>query len=60
MWRSYYESIIHHFIGIPDVLIGCYTFANPMILAISTGILIGIFFIETGFTMLFGGIAVND
>ncbi|MBQ7499501.1 MAG: DUF308 domain-containing protein [Clostridia bacterium] len=46
--------------GILNVLIGCYTFANPVILAISTGIMVGIFIIETGITLLFSGIAVKD
>lgn len=46
--------------GIIGVLIGGYSLANPMLLAISVGVLIGIFFIETGFTLMFGGIAARD
>ncbi|MBQ7500470.1 MAG: DUF308 domain-containing protein [Clostridia bacterium] len=52
--------ILQLIVGILNILVGCYTFANPVILAISTGILIGIYFIETGFTLLLGGFAVND
>ena len=29
-------------------------------MAVSLGILIGIFFIETGFTLMFSGFAIND
>lgn len=39
--------------GILGILLGCYSFLRPMVIAISLGILIGIYFIETGFTLLF-------
>ena len=39
--------------GILDILVGCYSFFHPMVMAISLGILIGIYFIETGFTLIF-------
>ena len=52
--------ILQLIIGILNVLVGCYTFANPVILAISTGILIGIYFIETGITLIFGSIAAKE
>lgn len=46
--------------GILAVLVGGYSFFHPMLTAVSLGVLIGIFFIETGFTMIFSGIAVKD
>lgn len=46
--------------GIFDVLVGGYSLVHPMLLAISIGILIGIFFIDTGFTLMFGGITARD
>ena len=45
--------------GIFDVLIGCYSFFHPMVMAISLGILIGIYFIETGFTVIFSSVALK-
>ena len=45
--------------GILDVLVGCYSFFHPMVMAVSIGVLIGIYFIETGFTLIFGGAALN-
>ena len=43
--------------GILGVLLGIYSFFHPMIFGLSVawivGILIGAFFIETGFTMMF-------
>ena len=44
--------------GILNILIGCYSFFHPMVMAISLGILIGIYFIETGFTLIFSSAAV--
>ena len=52
--------IIELIFGILAVLIGCYSFFQPIILAVSIGVLIGIFFIETGFTLMFGGIVADD
>ena len=46
--------------GILAVLVGVYSFFNPMLLAISFGVLIGIFFIETGFTLMFSGTIARD
>ena len=45
--------ILQLIFGILAVLIGCYSFFQPMLMAISLGILVGIFFIETGFTLIF-------
>lgn len=52
--------ILQLIFGILDVLIGCYSFFHPTLMAVSLGVLIGIFFIETGFTLMFSGIAAED
>lgn len=52
--------ILQLIFGILAVLIGGYSFFQPMVLAVSLGILIGVFFIETGFTLMFTGIVVDD
>lgn len=44
-------------LGILAVLTGGYSFFHPMLMAVSLGVLIGIFFIETGSTMIFSSIA---
>ena len=46
--------------GILDILVGCYSFFHPMVLAVSLGILIGIYFIETGFTLIFSSAVLKD
>ncbi len=52
--------ILQLIFGILAVLIGCYSFFHPMLLAVSIGMLIGISFIETGFSLIFGGFALTD
>ena len=52
--------ILQLIFGILAVLVGAYSFFQPMIMALSLGVLIGIFFIETGFTLMFSGVAAND
>lgn len=52
--------ILQLIFGILAVLIGCYSFFQPTLMAVSLGVLIGIFFIETGFTLMFTGVAAND
>ena len=52
--------ILELIFGILALVIGCYSFFRPAALAISLGMLIGIFFIETGFTLMFRGIAADD
>lgn len=49
--------ILQLILGILAVLTGGYSFFHPMLMAVSLGVLIGIFFIETGFTMIFSSIA---
>lgn len=52
--------ILQLILGIIDVIVGVISLINPLVLAVSIGIMVGIYFIETGFTLLFGGIAVSD
>lgn len=46
--------------GILAILVGGYAFFQPMLMAVSLGVLIGIFFIETGFTLIFGSTVIKD
>lgn len=39
--------------GILAIVLGGYSFFHPMLIALSMGFLIGFYFIETGFTLLF-------
>lgn len=52
--------ILQLIFGILGLLLGCYAIFHPMVLAISVGMLIGIFFIDTGFTLMFGAVAIDD
>lgn len=45
-------------IGILSILLGIYSFVHPMLLVLTIGILIGIYFIETGIEMII--MAVQD
>lgn len=47
-------------IGILGVLLGIYSFFHPAVIAVSLGFLVGFWFIETGFAMIFGGIAIDS
>lgn len=52
--------ILQLIFGILAVLVGAYSFFQPMLMAISLGVLIGIFFIETGLTLMFSGVSSKD
>lgn len=52
--------ILQLIFGILAVLIGGYSFFHPMLLAVSLGLLIGVFFVETGFTLMFAGFAMKE
>ena len=52
--------ILQFVFGILDVLIGCYSFFHPALMAVSLGVLVGIYFVETGFTLMFSGFALRD
>ena len=45
--------ILQLIFGILGVILGCYSFFHPALVAVSIGFLIGFYFIETGFAMLF-------
>ncbi len=45
--------ILQLILGIIAILIGIYSFFRPAALAIAEGLLVGIFFIETGLSMMF-------
>ena len=49
--------ILQLIFGILAVILGIFAFFYPLIMANAFGIMIGIFFIETGFTMIFAGAA---
>ncbi len=51
--------ILQLIIGILSVLIGIYSFFQPLVLALSIGIMIGIYFIETGISMIIVGAAAE-
>lgn len=46
--------------GILAVLVGIYAFAHPMFTAVTTGILVGIFFITAGFELISFAFALSD
>lgn len=51
--------ILQLIIGIIGILLGCYSFFHPMLVAFSVGFLIGFYFVETGFSLLFGSAMVK-
>lgn len=52
--------ILQLIFGILSVLIGICSIIEPLRMAVTLGVLIGIFFIETGFTLMFGGFAAKE
>ncbi|MBQ9359918.1 MAG: DUF308 domain-containing protein [Lachnospiraceae bacterium] len=46
--------------GILGIILGCLSFAYPLITALTTGILIGLFFIEAGIDMIMVGFAAKE
>ena len=46
--------------GILAILIGAYTFFNPMLLAIAQGIQIGVFIIDAGFTLMCSSVVAKN
>jgi uncharacterized membrane protein HdeD (DUF308 family) len=46
--------------GILGVILGIYSFAHPLVTAVSTGILIGLYFIESGISMIALGWALRE
>ena len=52
--------ILQLIFGILSVMIGIASIIEPLRMAVTLGVLIGIFFIETGFTLMFGGFAAKE
>ncbi len=48
--------ILQLIIGIIGILLGCYSFFHPALVAVSIGFLLGFYFVETGFAMLFSSV----
>ncbi len=53
-------TVIHVTLGVLELILGCYSLAHPAVLALSIGILIGFYFIESGFNTIFIGAAVSN
>ena len=47
-------------LGVLELIIGIYSFAHPAMMAVALGILIGIYFIETGINAIVIGREVDD
>lgn len=47
-------------LGILELLLGIYSIAHPMVLAFTIGFLIGFYFIESGFNLIFVGSLVSS
>lgn len=52
--------ILQLIFGIFDVMVGICSLINPIVLAVSIGVMIGIYFIETGFTLIFSSIVARN
>lgn len=52
--------ILQLIFGILGILIGCYSFFHPLAMAVSMGVLIGIYFIETGMSMIVTASVADD
>ncbi len=46
--------------GILSLVLGIYSFAHPMVTALTAGILIGMYFVETGINMIALAVAANS
>ena len=46
-------------LGVLEIIIGIYSAAHPAVLAVSLGVLIGIYFIESGANMIYLGSTVS-
>ncbi len=47
-------------IGILSLIVGIYSFAHPMVMALTTGILIGVYCMEAGIDMILTGITIKQ
>ncbi len=51
--------VLQLIMGIIGILLGCYAFFHPLVLALSAGMLIGIYFIEAGIMMIVSAVQKN-
>ncbi|MBQ8092842.1 MAG: DUF308 domain-containing protein [Clostridia bacterium] len=54
------SMVIGILLGVLDLIMGVYSMAHPAVLAVSLGILIGIYFIESGVNMIFLGTVLSN
>ena len=47
-------------LGVLEIILGIYSFAHPMVAAIATGILIGLYFVEAGFDLIVLAMAARE
>ena len=47
-------------LGVVEIILGIYSFAHPMVTAIATGILIGLYFVEAGLDLIVLGTAARE
>lgn len=47
-------------VGILGVILGIYSFAHPMVTALTAGLLIGFYFIESGIDLIVLAVAVDS
>jgi len=47
--------VISIVLGVLEIILGIYSIAHPAVLAVSLGLLIGLYFIESGISMIFIG-----
>ncbi len=45
--------------GVLGIIAGIYSFAHPMVTAVTTGVLLGLFFVESGMNMIVMGLAIG-
>ena len=46
-------------LGVLEILLGIYSIAHPLVLAVTIGFLIGFYFIEAGFNMILLGMTLS-
>ena len=46
-------------IGILSIVVGIYSFAHPVFMAVATGILIGVYFMEGGIDMIVAAVTIK-
>lgn len=52
--------ILQLIVGILAILLGCYSFFHPALVVVTISYLVGFYFIETGFALIFGSAAIGS